>query len=99
VLRAFHRARIGLDAQLFIPAPNRIVNRDTYHKVSSWDDNDIWVSSAIHIKADLHVFERKIIKEEGHGGEVNIFLQIEWLSDDEIGDTIENPIVIEDNDK
>lgn len=49
-------------------------------------------------QADRDIFERKIIKGENAGGEVTIFLQVEWLADNEIGDTIENPIIIEDND-
>ena len=48
---------------------------------------------------DNNIFERMIIKDEEDGGKVHIFLQVEWLRDNEIGDTIENPIIVEEADE
>jgi hypothetical protein len=39
-----------------------------------------------------------VVKNEEQGGSVLIFLQIEWIADNELGDRIFDPIVVEDAD-
>eukprot|EP00298_Acanthocystis_sp_HF-20_P029532 c8428_g1_i1.p1 GENE.c8428_g1_i1~~c8428_g1_i1.p1 ORF type:complete len:180 (+),score=4.05 c8428_g1_i1:61-600(+) len=61
-----------------------------------------WRNDAYQIggnsSTDVHIYENTIVKTEGNaGGSLKIKLSIEKLSDSEVGGTIENPIVVEDD--
>lgn len=98
-MRAQHKSRLGLDAILLEFNAGTDINRDNYRGASRRTANSglrSRLKSEATAERDNNIFERLIPKDEEDGGQVSIFLQIEWLRDNEIGDTIDNPIVVED---
>jgi len=95
VLTAKHQAFNGLECKLIRIDDNNYVNIDSYRKITRYKYGVTRIAG--NEANDVHEYIKTIIKNEGEGGDtVVIKLTIESYKDNELGDHIENPIVVED---
>jgi hypothetical protein len=74
---------------------NRKVTTKNYRKAPRWRNND---DPLVSVSGNAQIFRTTAPKPEAQGGPVTVQLIIQKYSGNEVGEFIENPVVVDDTD-
>jgi hypothetical protein len=97
VLTARHFARRGLQTTLLQVTEKQVLTSETIRNVNRWK-HGVSAIAGNECFDDVHSYQRTILKQEGEQGVAFVVrLDIQLFTLEQIGDSIENPVVVIDS--